>query len=135
MNHPQIPLVTAGATVALALMQMALMNWAAFGRAKYATGLGDGGHDALARRIRMHGNLAENAPIFLILLGLTEWSGEWGRILPAVAVAFLFARIVHIAGLSRTSGASLSRTAGALGTFLSITLLAVLLAITLISPA
>jgi uncharacterized membrane protein YecN with MAPEG domain len=135
MSHPNIPLVTASAAIVLALLQMGLMNWAAFGRAKYSTGLGDGGHDALARRIRMHGNLAENAPIFLILLGLAEWSGEWDRILPAVAIAFVLARIAHVIGLSQTSGASIPRMTGATGTFLLITLLAVLLAITLVSRA
>lgn len=135
MTHTDIPVVTAGAAVVLALMQMALMNWAAFGRTKYKTGLGDGGHDALARRIRMHGNLAENAPLFLILLGLAEWSRDWSGFLPSIAVAFVFVRIAHIVGLGWILGESVLRTIGTFGTFLLITLLAVLLAISLAGRA
>ena len=38
-------------------------------------GVGDGGNEALLRRMRAHGNFAENMPIFLILLGLLELAG------------------------------------------------------------
>ena len=33
-------------------------------------GVGAGGNEVLLRRLRAHGNFAENMPIFLVLLGL-----------------------------------------------------------------
>ncbi len=72
------PAITAATAVLLAVLQMFLMLHVARGRGKYKTGLGDGGHDGLIRRIRIHGNLAENAPLFLILLALVETSGQPG---------------------------------------------------------
>jgi uncharacterized membrane protein YecN with MAPEG domain len=62
-------------------------------------GLGDGGNEALLRRIRAHANYAENMPIFLILLGLLEFSGGDRRILWGAAIAFILARIVHAFGM------------------------------------
>jgi len=130
MDHFVLPMVTAATAAVLALMQIALMFFAAAGRGKYATGLGDGGHDGLLRRIRMHGNLAENAPLFLILLGLVEMSGKWGWAVLPIAVAFICARVAHIIGLSLTSGASRPRVIGVLGTALTVTALALLLVAT-----
>ena len=42
------------------------------GRLKYQVGLGDGGHEALGRRIRVHGNAVEYLPIGLLLLLAVE---------------------------------------------------------------
>lgn len=135
MNDLHIPLATAGAAVVLALMQVALMVWAAAGRAKFSTGLGDGGHDDLRRRIRMHGNLAENVPLFLILLGLVEAFGDWHWIAPAIAAAFVCVRVSHLVGLNLTSGSSMPRIVGALGTAIILTVLAALLAVTVAALA
>lgn len=129
MSQPFIPIVTASTAVALASLQIVLMLMASSTRTRLLTGLGDGGNDLLLRRIRMHGNLTENAPIFLILLGLVEWSGDWGRIVPAIAVAFVLLRIAHAIGLALTSGPSIPRIAGAAGTAVSVVTLAVLLTI------
>ncbi len=38
-------------------------------------GSGDGGNEALIRRMRAHANYGENAPIVLILLALLELAG------------------------------------------------------------
>jgi uncharacterized membrane protein YecN with MAPEG domain len=62
-------------------------------------GLGDGGNEALLRRIRAHANYAENMPIFLILLGLLELAGGDRRILWAAAIAFILARMAHVFGM------------------------------------
>jgi uncharacterized membrane protein YecN with MAPEG domain len=66
-------------------------------------GLGDGGNEMLLRRIRAHANYAENMPIFLILLGLLELAGGDRRILWAVAIAFILARIAHVFGMDAPS--------------------------------
>ena len=75
--HATFPYMTAATAALLAVLQMILMLYVATGRGKFKTGLGDGGHPGLIRRIRIHGNLAENAPVFLILLALVETSGQW----------------------------------------------------------
>lgn len=127
MQH--FPLVTATTAVALALLQTGLMLYVSMGRAQTATGLGDGGHELMLRRIRMHGNLAENAALFLLLLGLTEMTGDWGLAIPAIATVFVAVRLAHPLGLLRTSGASMLRAIGATGTVLSLMTTAVLLAV------
>ena len=44
-------------------------------RRQLKVSVGDGGNEALLRRIRAHGNYVENMPFFLILLGLVELAG------------------------------------------------------------
>jgi uncharacterized membrane protein YecN with MAPEG domain len=125
------PYVTAAEAVFLAVLQMLLLLYTARGRGRYRTGLGEGENPALLKRIRMHGNLAENAPLFLILLGLTETTGQWAMIVPWIAIAFAVCRIAHALGLSMSSGLTIFRFLGVVGTVVSILTLAVLLAITL----
>lgn len=125
------PYITAATAVVLAVLQMLLMLHAARGRGKYRTGLGDGGNDALLKRIRMHGNLAENAPLFLILLGLTEVSGQWAMLVPWFALVFIVARISHALGLAISSGLTPFRFLGVVATLGAMLGLAGLLAITL----
>lgn len=127
----KIPEITAAAAIALAVLQMFLMLYTARGRGKYRAGLGDGGSPQLLRRIRMHGNLAENAPIFLILLALTEASGQWGALVPLFAAGFVLVRLSHALGLAMSDGPSLFRFVGVVGTLFAILGLCVLLAITL----
>jgi len=125
------PHITAATAVALGILQMLLMLYTARGRGRYQTGLGEGQHPALLQRIRMHGNLAENAPLFLILLWLTEASGQWTMLVPYFAIAFVLARLSHALGLSMSSGLTIFRFLGVVVTLLSVLGLAALLAITL----
>jgi uncharacterized protein len=133
MDSPHFPLITAATAVVLALLQVALMTFVVVGRVKTRTSLGDGGSAALETRIRMHGNLAENAPLLLILLGLTEVSGDWRLAVPVIAAFFVLCRLAHPIGLSTSTGSSLFRTFGAAGTALALILLAALLAVSVIS--
>ncbi|HEY2068986.1 MAG TPA: MAPEG family protein [Rhizomicrobium sp.] len=125
------PHFTAATAIFVAVLQMVLVLYVARGRGKYRTGLGDGGSPPLLKRIRMHGNLAENAPLFLILLGLVEVSGQWAMLVPWFALAFVVLRIFHVIGLAISSGPSPFRFVGVVGTTLAILGLAALLAITL----
>jgi len=131
MTAGTFPHITAATAIVLAVLQMLLMLYTANGRGKYKAGLGDGGSPQLLRRIRIHGNLAENAPLFLILLWLTEASGQWTALVPWFAVAFVVFRLSHALGLAISSGPTPFRFVGVLGTFFSILGLAVLLALTL----
>ena len=63
--------------------------------------VGDGGDEALLRRMRAHSNYAENMPIFVLLLGLAELAGGDPRLLWGLAIAFVLGRIVHPFGMDR----------------------------------
>ncbi len=110
------PHITAATAIVLAVLQMFLLLRAARGRGQFQTGLGDGGNEKLLQRIRAHGNLAENAPLFLILLGLAEMTGQLGAIAPIYAVIFILGRFSHALGLSISSGVTVFRLFGVLAT-------------------
>jgi uncharacterized membrane protein YecN with MAPEG domain len=131
MAQLTFPSITAATAVVLAVLQMLLMLYVALGRGQYRVGLGDGGSAPLLTRMRMHGNLAENAPLFLILLLLVELSGQWQTPLPWYAAAFIVFRLSHLVGLRISSGASPLRFIGVVGTVATILGLARMLAVTL----
>jgi uncharacterized membrane protein YecN with MAPEG domain len=131
MTGTSFPHITAATAILVAAFQMLLMLYVARGRGKYRTGLGDGGHPGLLKRIRIHGNLAENAPLFLILLALTESSGQWTALVPWFAVAFVVFRLSHALGLTISAGVTPFRFFGVVGTAAATLGLATLLAITL----
>jgi hypothetical protein len=83
-------------------------------------GFGDGGDPELARAIRVHGNFVEHVPFALLLLGLLELAGLPAPWLWALGGALLLSRLMHAAGLSRTSGASFGRFYGTALTWTSI---------------
>lgn len=60
---------------------------------------GTGDDRGLTAASRAHGNLAENAPITLILIGLLEVGGADHDILAYTAGAFVAARVLHAIGL------------------------------------
>lgn len=72
---------------------------------------GDGGHEVLARRIRAHGNFAENVPIMLVLVGFIELATGGNLWLWGAAILFILARIAHAFGMDRP-GANLLRVGG-----------------------
>ena len=65
--------------------------------------VGDGGNEALLRRIRAHGNYVENVPFFLVLIVLLELGGADPRFLWGAGIAFILARIAHAFGMDRPS--------------------------------
>jgi hypothetical protein len=125
------PYITAATAIPLVVLQMLLTLYTAQGRGRYRTGLGEGTDPMLLRRIRMHGNLAENAPLFLILLALVEMTGQWSAALPYYAVVFVIARLSHALGLAISSGATPFRFVGVIGTIACDLGLASLLVLTL----
>jgi len=60
---------------------------------------GDGGNEALIRRMRAQLNYVENAPFVLLLVAAIEFSGRGGLWLSYVAAIFLLARIAHAFGM------------------------------------
>lgn len=113
------PILTAYTAAFIAIFQVGLMMAVGLNRGKSGIAFGDGGDDIMLRKIRRHGNLTENAPIFLILLALLELTGGPYLAVAGFAGLFIIARLSHAVALSGGPGAT--RPIGALGTILSIT--------------
>lgn len=92
-------------------------------RRGYRISIGDGGNEALHRRIRAHGNYIENMPIVLILLALLELAGGDARLLWGAAIIFIVARLLHAFGMDRTPPSKL-RMFGMMGSILALVILA-----------
>lgn len=95
-------------------------------RIRAQAAFGDAGGDArLVSASRSHGNLAEHAPIVILLLALLEMSRAWHFGLMAVGAIFLFARLMHVWGLylPASSKAPVPRQIGVIGTWLTLAVL------------
>ncbi len=114
----EFPATTAAVAVAIALLQTGLMLAVASSRLAYNQGIGDGGHADLQLKVRRHGNLSENAALFLVLLALLELSGAVPGIVVGVGVGFVVVRVSHAVALSLGTGPSAARFVGASGTAL-----------------
>lgn len=81
-------------------------------------GIGTGGDEVMARKVRVHANFAEYVPLALLLLALLELSGLRPALVWTFGVALLLARVLHAVGLGASAGTSRGRFLGALLTFL-----------------
>jgi uncharacterized membrane protein YecN with MAPEG domain len=68
-------------------------------RRDHGVKIGDGGNEAVLRRMRAQANFIENTTLFLFLLGALELSGGNRLALGAIAAAFMLARIAHGVGM------------------------------------
>ena len=82
--------------------------------------VGDGDNSDLLRRIRVHANFAEYAPLALVLLGLAESLKTDPRLLHAIGATLLIGRICHAIGLSPQPGISPLRVGGMVLTFIAL---------------
>lgn len=115
-----IPVIAALTAAILAVLQVALMMPVGLMRGATSISLGDGGDEELLRRIRRHGNLIENAPMFLILLTLLELTGGAAAAVMGLAGLFVAARLSHALALSGPDKPLAFRLFGAMGTILSL---------------
>ncbi len=116
MTYPVISALTAGS---IGILMMVLMLRAGFGRVKYSQTIGEGDNNELIKRVRAHGNITENAPMFLIVLAALEMAGGNKDAILALGAAFVVARIIHALALSFSTGATIPRGLGAMtSTFL-----------------
>ena len=92
-------------------------------RAAHRVSIGDGGNEALIRRMRAHANYGENMPVVLILLALLELAGGDARILWGAAILFVISRILHGFGMDRPQPSRL-RAFGMMGSALALVVLA-----------
>lgn len=115
-----LPLISAYAAALLGIFQIALMMTVGLARNAAGISLGDGGNEALLLKIRRHGNLTENAPIFLILLGLLEGTGGPQMAVIGLATVFILARFSHAFALSGPNKPVAARAFGAFGTLIGV---------------
>ena len=113
MMYPTISALAAGTLV---ILLMGLGFYTSMGRLNLKQSIGHGGHDALERRMRSHGNLAEHAPFVLICLALIEMAGADRRGVAILAGWFVAARLAHVVGMFRRSP-NAARTLGSASTY------------------
>jgi len=116
--------VTLSSAAAAALMSFWLAQRVFRLRAATKTTHGDGGHGALARRIRAQANFVEYTPFVLFLIGAVELAGRGGLWLGIVAAVYFLCRIAHAIGMGSES-VPITRMVGMWATFLTLIGLAV----------
>lgn len=115
-----VPVVSGLYAALYALLILALAINVIRLRRRYGVGIGDGGHEPLARACRAHANAVENIPMIALLLVLFELGGGPAVLVHAFGATLLLARIWHAYGLNRRSGVSAGRFHGTLATWLVI---------------
>lgn len=118
------PTITALYAGLLGILYLSLAALVVANRRRARVGLGTGSDTALERAVRVHGNFAEYAPLFLVLLLVAELSGGTALLLHAAGAAFFLARIGHALGLTQSSGTSRGRFFGTLVSWIAILVLA-----------
>ena len=78
--------------------------------------LGDGGDGEMRRRIRVHANFAEYAPVALILMALAELQGQPAWAIHLIGVLLAAGRMAHAFGVSRVPQIMTLRVAGMVAT-------------------
>lgn len=115
-----LPIISGYTAALLGIMQATLMMTVGFARRSTGVSLGDDGNALLLLKIRRHGNLVENAAIFLILLSLLEVIGGTETLVLSFASIFVVARLSHAYALSKQNIPNFPRGIGAMGTFIGI---------------
>ncbi len=90
-------------------------------RIRTETVFGAGDDETLDMVRGIHANLAENAPIAILLIGLLELANAHHWTLTGLAGLFLVSRVLHIIGMYQSQAGKLRfRQAGVLGTTIAI---------------
>lgn len=100
----ELPYTAAAVAAVLIILQQALMMNAGKYRGKVSIGVGVGQDKELERKVRRHGNLAENAAIFLVVLTLAEGIFGTNMFLMVVATIFVLARFSHALAFTSIAG-------------------------------
>lgn len=119
--HLVLP-ITLTMTAAATLLNMWIARRVGQVRMAHKVSVGDGGNEALARRMRAHANFVEYTPFFLILLALIELARGSELWLWGVGVLYIVGRILHVFGME---GKNRLRTIGILVTMVVLLGLAV----------
>ncbi|MEM7569113.1 MAG: MAPEG family protein [Pseudomonadota bacterium] len=134
------PLISAALAAFILVLQVGLMLTVGLHRGKTNVVIGVSDDKDLERKIRRHGNLAENAGLFIAAFAVSELVGGRPVLFLVAAGLFAVARLSHAVSFSSLSGSHLvngfglfpaMRMVGAFGTFIA----AVLLAVTLLGAS
>lgn len=113
-------IVTAIAASVLGLLYVRLsLNVIGF-RQKHGVSVGDGGHEDLLRAIRSQANLAEYAPIALLLVACLELNQAPIWITSILAASFVVGRLLHPIGMKSADSPRQPRLRGMQLTLLSL---------------
>ena len=117
------PVISAFTAGILILLQSALVFAAANQRRQHGPSVGEPTDLNVTRAVRRHGNLAENAAIFIACIALFEMLGG-GRVwVEVLCAAFVAARLLHAFGLSLKNTTNAFRVVGIILTvFVGLTL-------------
>jgi uncharacterized membrane protein YecN with MAPEG domain len=100
MHNLTLPVISAFTAGILIILQILLLAAVALARRRNRQSLGDGDNPDLRRAIRRHGNLAENAALFIAGFALLEMLGAPPATLEILCALFVLGRISHAVGLS-----------------------------------
>lgn len=103
----EFPVISATVAAILLIAQQVLMLNVGLYRAKTKKGVGVDGDEKLERLSRRHGNLAENAAVFIITLTMLELLGGSSEGVYWLAVVFVVARLCHAIGFMSPAGSHL----------------------------
>ena len=88
-------------------------------RRLHGVALGDADIPQLTQAVRAFGNATEYVPAGLVALAVLAMTGAPPMVVHLVGLTLLAGRIAHAVGLSRSGGASVLRSAGAILTWLA----------------
>ena len=126
------PIDTAIFAALLALVYAGLTVWVMLSRTSKGALQGDGGDEALQKRIRAHGNFGEYVPLSLLVIGFYEGGGGNHGLVLALLWLLLIGRLLHPVGLfAQPNSAAMfaCRGGGMLATLLAFVVAAVALLI------
>lgn len=110
------PVITAAYAALVGLLAAFLTVRVIIFRGRFNVDAGDGGQPVLAQSIRAHGNMTEQAPIALLLIGFAEMLQAPAFAIIGLGAVMLLARLasawglshsLHIESTARKSGAGL----------------------------
>ncbi|WP_068077046.1 MAPEG family protein [Novosphingobium lentum] len=110
--------ITLAAAAAAAIINIWLSMRIGALRTKFKISVGDGGNEALVRRMRAQLNFVENVPLVLVVIAAIELARGENIYLMVIAAIFIFGRVAH--GLGMDGGAlGAGRMIGTLTTMVS----------------
>jgi uncharacterized protein len=115
--------ITAFVTAICALMLLITAVDTVRQRLRLKAAFGDAGDAKLISASRSHANLAEHAPIVILLIGMLEMANANHMVLMGIGALFLVGRAAHIFGLytpSEPGKAPIPRQIGVLATWLTL---------------